>query len=144
MRDAMTATLSEAGNFLLYDGECPVCSRYVEFVHLQEAVGPVRLINAREAPQLVRELNDLGFAINDGMVMQLHGRLFYGAACVREIARHSQQSIWGRLQRIMFDGPLRSRYVYAVLKRGRNLLLRILRRSKIDESVRHESAHSNR
>lgn len=138
----MTVELSGPHNFLLYDGECPVCSRYVEFVHFQEAVGQVVLVNAREAPELVAQLNRKGYAINEGMVMQLNGKLFYGGDCMREISRHSVPGRWSRLQLWLFDGPTRSRRAYAILKGGRNLLLRLLRRKKIQESVNHESSHS--
>ena len=41
---------------IVYDGQCPFCSRYVELVRLRQSLGQVRLINAREGGPLVDEL----------------------------------------------------------------------------------------
>ena len=39
--------------WLVYDGDCPFCSRYVQYLRLRQAAGPVRLVNAREGGPLV-------------------------------------------------------------------------------------------
>ena len=33
---------------IVYDGDCPFCSRYVKLVRLREALGSVDLVNARD------------------------------------------------------------------------------------------------
>ena len=33
---------------LLYDGDCPVCNRYVAMIRLREQFGELLLLNARE------------------------------------------------------------------------------------------------
>ena len=42
------AAPAAAGNWLVYDGDCPFCSRYVQLLRIREAVGPLRLVNARD------------------------------------------------------------------------------------------------
>ena len=46
--------------WLVYDGDCPFCSRYVKYLRLRRAAGPVRLVNAREGGPLVDELQRAG------------------------------------------------------------------------------------
>ena len=70
----------------MYDGDCPFCSRYVQMVRLREAVGPVRLVNAREGGPLVEEARRAGFDLDAGMVLKMGGRLYFGDACVQRLA----------------------------------------------------------
>ena len=44
-------------SWLLYDGECPFCTRYVHYTRLKDAAGAVRLIDAREAGPEADEAN---------------------------------------------------------------------------------------
>ena len=37
-------------NWIIYDGECPFCSRYVKLMRLEETIGDIRLIDARKNP----------------------------------------------------------------------------------------------
>ena len=63
--------MESSANWLLYDGECPFCSRYVVHVRLRAAIGPVMLANAREHPALVEEVRRLGYDVDEGMVLKL-------------------------------------------------------------------------
>ena len=60
--------------WLVYDGDCPFCSRYVQYLRLRQAAGPVRLVNAREGGPLVDELQRAGLDLDEGMVLKLGGR----------------------------------------------------------------------
>ena len=42
-----------SGNYLLYDGDCPLCSRFVAMTRLRETLPSFHLIDARDNPQLV-------------------------------------------------------------------------------------------
>ena len=64
----------EPGAWIVYDGDCPFCSRYVQMVRLREAVGPVRLVNAREGGPLVEEARRAGFDLDAGMVLKMGGK----------------------------------------------------------------------
>lgn len=119
---------------IVYDGECPFCSRYVELVRLREAIGPVKLINARSGGALVDEVRAAGFDLDDGMVLKLDGRLYHGADCIHMLAMLSTPSGWfNRLNAAVFRSSGVSKLLYPVLRAGRNTVLRLLGRSKLNQ-----------
>lgn len=120
-------------NWLLYDGECPFCSRYVVHVRLREAVGAVTLANAREHPALVEEVRRLGHDVDEGMVLKLNGRYYHGADCMHALALLTTRAGWfNRLNSLAFRSPAFSRFAYPILRAGRNFTLKLLGRQRID------------
>ena len=121
-----------SGDYLLYDGECPACSSYVAFSRLRQLHPSLQVLDARGNPDLVEDLRRRGYEINEGMVMQIDGRIFFGAEATRQIARHAQQggALRGATLNAIGDAPW-SRALYPVLNGCRRLLLRALGRSLI-------------
>ena len=119
-------------DYLLYDGECPACSSYVAFSRLRRLHPSLKVLDARGEPALVEELRGRGYEINEGMVMQLDGKIFFGAEATRQIARHAREG--GVLRRALLDAigdaPW-SRALYPLLNRCRRLLLAVLGRKLI-------------
>jgi predicted DCC family thiol-disulfide oxidoreductase YuxK len=125
-----------ARNWLLYDGECPFCSRYVRHVRLREAIGPITLANAREHAPLVEEVRRLGFDVDAGMVLKLDGNYYHGADCIRALALLTTPSGWfNRLNSLVFKSSTAARVLYPVLRTGRNLTLRLLGRTRLQPSL---------
>ncbi len=119
--------------WIVYDGQCPFCSRYVRLVRLKETLGHVALIDAREGGPQVEEARKAGLDLDDGMVPKLEGRLYHGADCIHMLALLSTPSSrFNRLNAALFRSHTASRILYPVLRTGRNAVLRILGRSKID------------
>jgi predicted DCC family thiol-disulfide oxidoreductase YuxK len=119
-------------NWLLYDGECPFCSRYVSYVRLRQSVGPVDLADARDHPELVREVEMLGLDVDEGMVLKLDGRYHHGADCINMLALLTTPvGAFNRLNRIVFRSKLASKLLYPVMRAGRNATLRLLGRRKL-------------
>jgi predicted DCC family thiol-disulfide oxidoreductase YuxK len=120
------------GDYLLHDGECPACSSYVAFSRLRQRHPSLEVLDARANPELVEDLRRRGYEINEGMVMQLDGRIFFGAEATRQIARHAQNggALRGAVLMAIGDAPW-SRALYPLLNRCRRLLLRALRRGLI-------------
>jgi len=58
-RDNSVAQAAPAA-WIVYDGDCPFCSRYVRLVRLRDAIGPVALVNARDGGELVDEIRAAG------------------------------------------------------------------------------------
>lgn len=124
--------MSEAALTLIYDGECPVCSSYVQFVRLRESVGTVKLINARDGGPEVERLQAAGFDLDEGMVLLYNDRIYHGSDCIHMLAMLSTNSGWfNRLNAAIFRSERASRLLYPVLRAGRNLLLRLLGRKRI-------------
>jgi predicted DCC family thiol-disulfide oxidoreductase YuxK len=120
-------------NFLLYDGECPVCSAYVAMARLRQLYPNLRIVSARTEPDLVAELRRNGYEINDGMVLSLDGKIYYAAEATRMIAilGGNSSSRWRRAALEAIGTAPWARPLYPWLNRGRLLLLRILGRKRI-------------
>jgi predicted DCC family thiol-disulfide oxidoreductase YuxK len=118
--------------WLVYDGDCPFCSRYVQYLRLRQAAGPVRLVNAREGGPLVDELQRAGLDLDEGMVLKLGGRYYHGADCIHALSLLSSGSgLFNRINAKVFRSPQLSRVLYPVLRTGRNTVLSLLGRTKI-------------
>ena len=118
------------GNCLIYDGECPFCCRYARLIRLRDTVGNLRLINARDMTVEVHEAIGMGYNLDNGMVLSLDGRLYYGADCLNRLALLSSRStVFNRLSYALFRYPRVSRFAYPLLRVGRNAALKILGRS---------------
>lgn len=70
--------------FLIYDGDCPFCSRYADFVQLRDSIG-LRLVDARSSRALVTEAEERGLDLDAGMVLVLSDRTLQGEEAVAEL-----------------------------------------------------------
>jgi predicted DCC family thiol-disulfide oxidoreductase YuxK len=121
---------------IVYDGDCPFCSRYVALVRLREAAGPVTLANARDGGPLVDDLRRRGYDLDQGMVLIYAGEIFYGAECMNRLALMSTRSTaFNRLHAAIFRRPALAAALYPALRAGRNLVLRLLGRRKIADGL---------
>jgi predicted DCC family thiol-disulfide oxidoreductase YuxK len=128
--------LAEGSAAIIYDGQCPFCTRYVQFIRLRDAIGEVRLIDARTDKTLVQKLEQSGINLNDGMVLIMDGEIFHGADCINKIAKLSKStSGFGVANAWLFRSQKRAAIIYPVLRWARGVLLFILGRRPI---------HSNR
>ena len=123
-------------NWLLYDGECPFCSAYVGYMRLRESVGPVMLADAREHPELLREVEALGYDVDEGMVLKFNDRYFHGADCINALALLTTPSgAFNRLNAAIFRSKTASTLLYPVLRAGRNATLALLGRRRLRASA---------
>lgn len=120
--------------YVIYDGECPFCSAYVRFVRLREAAGKVYLLNAREPHPVVREVQDKGFDLDEGMALKIGDAIYHGPDVMNRLALMSGGSgLFNRLHLWIFSNPKRAKTLYPALRAGRNLALKLLGRRKIGE-----------
>ena len=127
-----TPQTDEPGAWIVYDGQCPFCSRYVHLLRLRDSLGEVRLINARDGGPIVDEMQRAGVDLDEGMVLKLNDRLYHGHDCMHLLALLSTPSGWfNRINAALFRSRRAARLFYPVLRTGRNGVLRLLGRSKI-------------
>jgi predicted DCC family thiol-disulfide oxidoreductase YuxK len=139
--DARTASEEPGGAWLVYDGDCPFCSRYVQYLRLRKAAGQVRLVNAREGGPLVDEMRRAGLDLDEGMVLKLGGRYYHGADCIHALALLSSGSgLFNAINARVFSSPRLSRMLYPLLRAGRNTVLGLLGRSRIETGCKHAKA----
>ena len=125
--------LQDSTTYLVYDGECPVCSAYVRVVRMRQSVGDFRLLNARDGGPVVERIVAEGFDLDEGMVLWYAGHFYHGADCVHMLAMLSSPSgLLNRLNALIFRSATLSRLLYPVLRLGRNTLLRLLGRSPLE------------
>lgn len=118
--------------WVVYDGECPFCSRYVLLYRLQQRGQRVHLIDARSRDPLVGEIRAQKLDLNEGMVVRWRGRLYHGAEAMHLLATLADgESYFSRANRALFRHPRLARILYPVLAGGRRLTLRLLGRRLI-------------
>lgn len=118
---------------LVYDEECPVCDDYCRRVRVEDSVGRLRLVNARESSAVMEQITAAGLDIDQGMVLKLDEVLYYGADAIHALALISTSSgFFNRFNHWLFRSKARARVLYPALRAGRNLLLKILRKTKVN------------
>lgn len=104
---------------VVYDGDCPFCSAYARLTRLRQR-HDVELVDARQAPELVRRLRDRGYDLDDGMVVLADGDTYHGEDAAAFLEMESRR------------GPILSagwiRRLYPWVYRLRSLALRLLGR----------------
>ncbi|MEE8119332.1 MAG: DCC1-like thiol-disulfide oxidoreductase family protein [Gammaproteobacteria bacterium] len=118
---------------LVYDKECPFCDNYCRLVRVREAVGKLKIVNARESSAIMDEITASGLDIDQGMVLKLEGQLYYGSDAIHALALFSSRSgIFNRLNYWVFRSRRLSHFLYPLLRFCRNFALKVLRKTKIN------------
>lgn len=122
---------------LVYDRQCPVCDLYCRLVDIDAREGQLVRIDARDPSETMDEITALGLDIDEGMVLKVDERLYYGADAINELAvLSSRKGVFNRLASFVFRSPTVARLLYPLFKAMRNLLLKILRRTRINNLER--------
>ena len=125
--------LNSAEILLVYDQECPVCDAYCRMVRIRESIGTLRLVNARDAGAIMDEITAKGLDIDEGMVLKLGYTLYYGADAIHVLSLMSSRSgVFNRLTYWTFRSKRLSEILYPLFRFFRNLLLKLLRKSRIN------------
>ena len=118
---------------LIYDKECPACNMYCQIVRIRESVGDLKIIDARKKSDVLDEITDRGLDIDQGMVLKMGGQLYFGSDAIHALALISSRSgIFNRFNYCMFKSKYISSWLYPMLRFCRNLLLKILGKTKIN------------
>jgi predicted DCC family thiol-disulfide oxidoreductase YuxK len=117
---------------IVYDGECPFCTRYVKLLRLRAASGPIVLVNAREPHPAVDYVESRGVALDNEMALVIGGEVYAGPECINRLALMSTSSgAFNRINAFIFASPRRSDRAYPAMRFVRNFTLRLLRRPPI-------------
>lgn len=118
---------------LVYDWECPVCEAYCRMVRIRETAGALRLVNARAAGEIMDEITAKGLEIDEGMVLKVGNTLYYGADAIHVLSLMSSRTgAFNRLTYWIFRSKGLSAVLYPLFRFFRNLLLKILRKTRIN------------
>lgn len=118
---------------VVYDRECPICDFYCTRAETDPQKGRLLLVDARVDSEIVRDITALGLDIDEGMVVRTGDKLYYGADAMHQLALLSSgKGIINALGKFFFRSPTAARMLYPPLKLLRNLLLKILGRTRIN------------
>ncbi len=124
---------SDDGWGLVYDWQCPACNLYCHLLCIREAGGQFRLVNARDNPEVMKEITARGFDIDQGMILKMNDQFYYGADAIHKLALiGSPSTVFNRFNIWIFRSRRRAELLYPVLRACRNFLLKLLRRTKIN------------
>lgn len=118
---------------LVYDKECPVCDGYCQAIRIKESVGALKIVDARARSAVMDEITERRLDIDQGMVLKMGGDLYYGSDAIHALALISSRSgVFNRLNHWMFQSKTVAHMLYPVLRGFRNLLLKALGKSRIN------------
>lgn len=118
---------------LIYDKDCPACNAYCHLVRIRQSVGELTLINAREDSAILRELTAQGLDIDQGMVLKMGDKLYYGSDAIYMLSLLSSRSgLFNRLNYHLFKSRKVANWLYPMLRACRNMLLKLMRKRKIN------------
>jgi predicted DCC family thiol-disulfide oxidoreductase YuxK len=118
---------------LVYDRECPACNVYCQVVKIRESVGNLRIVDARENSEVLHEITAAGLDIDQGVVLKMGDQLYYGSDAIHTLALiGSRSGVLNRINYWVFKSKKISSILYPFLRFLRNLLLKILGKSKIN------------
>ena len=125
--------LDAADVVLVYDKECPACDNYVRVMRVRDSVGTFRIVDAREDSAIMREITAAGLDVDEGMVLKMGGRLYYGSDAIHALALISSRSnLLNRLNYLLFRSRRVSGVLYPILRACRGVLLKLLGRTRIN------------
>ncbi|MBX9927174.1 MAG: DUF393 domain-containing protein [Hyphomicrobiaceae bacterium] len=118
-------------DFVLYDGDCPICRSYMSLAALRTVRPDIAMLDARSNPALVARLRSDGYDVNDSIIVRIArpdgpGELtLMGGDATRMI--HDLGSTNGPTRRLalwVIGGAPWRHALYPYLRGTRNLLLR--------------------
>ena len=118
---------------LIYDKQCPVCDNYCRWVRIRDSIGELKLVDARQDSEAMKQITDKGLDIDQGMVLKMGGIMYYGTDAIHALALISSRSnFFNRINYYIFKSKGLSRILYPIFRFGRKILLRNLGVKKIN------------
>ena len=118
---------------IIYDGSCPVCSAYIRHTNIKDSA-KVNYIDARQCPDVVSQFLEQGIDLDEGLVVTLNDEVHHGADAMYVLsALTDRHGFWNRAMAWLFGSQPSSRILYPLFRTGRNLLLNILRRPRLNQ-----------
>ena len=118
---------------VVYDKECPICEFYCKRIDVSESVGELVRVDARDDSEIMTEITALGLDIDEGMVVRVGDEFHYGADAIHELAKlGSNKGFVNNAARLGFGSRRIARLLYPLFKFLRNLLLKMLGKTRIN------------
>ena len=121
---------------IVYDGDCPLCKDYVGRLRLMETIGEIALIDARANTQAAQTYWDLGYDLDQGMIVASGKTIYQGAAAVTALARlSSKNTLFNKLNHwVLAHAPL-TRLAYPLMLLARRLALWLRGKTRLENPI---------
>ena len=120
--------------WLIYDGDCPICSATANGIQIQKAAGNLLLVNARNKHPILETIKNKGLNLDKGIVVINDQQFFHGAAAINFLALIGTSSnTFNKLNVILFRNKYLANTLYPVLCSIRNCILKLKGVSKIND-----------
>ncbi|MEQ1520316.1 MAG: DCC1-like thiol-disulfide oxidoreductase family protein [Aestuariivirga sp.] len=120
---------------LVYDGECPICSAYCKALAIRQLESRFQIVNARQYHPIIEIINEKGLNLEEGFVLKIEKEYFHGADAIHRLALISTGAgLFNRLNYLIFKSAYFSKILYPFLRTGRNIILFLLGRRKMDQA----------
>lgn len=127
---------------VVYDIQCPACDYYCNLIRIRESVGELVLINARQPGPEVYEITAKGLDLDQGMVVKIGQEFYYGADAIHVLAlMGTNRGLFNRLAYWLFRSKTMARLMYPILRSLRNLFLKMLGNTKINNLGLNNNEH---
>ncbi len=124
---------------VIYDGACPFCSGYLQWLRLRESL-QAELLSARSDDPRIGYYRQQGHRFDEGMLAVLDGVAYAGPEAMQLLAACSGTDAWrNRLNAAIFSRRWLARLLYPSLRLGRRAWLSLRGIPLIDEPVRTAS-----
>jgi predicted DCC family thiol-disulfide oxidoreductase YuxK len=124
---------SDSEILVVYDKQCPACDYYCNMVRIRESVGRIVLVDARDGGPIMQEITALGLDIDQGMIVKVGDQIYYGPDAIHALSlMGTNRGFFNRIAYWSFRSRAVSRVLYPLLKACRNLLLKVLGKTKIN------------
>lgn len=122
---------------IVYDGKCPLCSNCCRHLKLEESLGPVDLVDARQSGTVRQQLSNQHYDLDQGMVVLSKSKTYFGADAIHFLAQVNNRSDgFNRLFFLFFISKRVSSALYPALRAGRNFLLWVMHVPQINNLKR--------
>lgn len=122
--------------WLVYDGECPICSLSARMLKLKQSVGAYHVVNARESHPILQEIKDAGLDLNEGLIVKYEQQFYHGPDALHILAMLGSDQDWfNRLNvRLFSRTKWLAKIIYPMMKALRNVALYCKGVSNINKS----------
>ncbi len=118
---------------LVNDKQSPLCDYYCRKIDVSDSAGRLVRVDAHEESEIMTEITARGLDIDEGMVLKIGDNLYHGSDAIHELALLSSKTgFFNRIAFAAFAWRPMARLLYPMMKSCRNLLLRMLGRSRIN------------
>ena len=102
---------------------------------MKDNFSDIKILNARDNMELVKELKMLNYNIDDGMILKLDDKIYFGDEVINFLAKNGKnRNFVSSLTNILFKSYLISKTLYPIFKYFRFLYFKIFFKKFINDN----------